>query len=111
MDIQKIEKAERIDALCRAASLLSIMLGAFVFGAAVNPLESVSVPPAVVAFVAVVIGSYGVSRGGIIGMIIFAVGNVLVGSAMLGGMIPAWAGALGMLVAIPGLAYRIIRPD
>ncbi|WP_426811682.1 hypothetical protein ABOC32_29050 (plasmid) [Pseudomonas sp. WOUb67] len=95
----------------RAASLLSIMLGAFIFGAGANPLASFSFPPFIVAFAAVCVGAFGLLRGGLIGMLIFAIGNALVGSLMLGGMIPHWLFALGVLVAMPGIAYRIFCPE
>ena len=110
MDTPKSEKIEPLDMLIRALSLLSIMLGAFIFGAGANPLAFVSVPSTVAIFVAVCAGSYGLFHRGFTGLLIFAGGNTLLGSAILGGMIPVWVYALGVPVAMAGIAYRIFRP-
>lgn len=94
----------------RAVSLCSIMLGALIFGAGANLLAMANIPPAVATGVAVFVSFAGVYRGGIAGMLIFVLGFALLGSTLLGGMIPTWLYALGAPIAIPGIAYRILRP-
>lgn len=98
------------DMFFRAASLLSIMLGAWIFGAGAGAVAQYGVSSAVVSGVGFFIGAWGVYRGGIAGMLLFVVGHVLLGSALMGGMIPNSLFALGVPIAIPGIAYRIIRP-
>ena len=115
MDIQKtdLERTavkDRRDMFLRAASLLSIMLGALIFGAGADPVALIGAPPALAWGVGFFFGACGVYRGGIAGMLIFVGGHVLLGSALMGGMIPNWLYVLGVPMAIPGIAYRIIRP-
>ncbi|WP_031319583.1 hypothetical protein [Pseudomonas tolaasii] len=94
----------------RAASLLSIMLGALIFGAGANPLAMANIPLSIAAGAAVFISFVGVYRGGIGGMLIFALGHALLGSALFGGMISPWLYALAVPIAVPGIAYRILSP-
>lgn len=109
-DLEQAAATDRRDMFFRAASLLSIMLGAWIFGAGADPVAQIGVSPAVASGVGLFIGAWGVYRGGIAGMLLFVVGHVLLGSALMGGLIPNWLYALGVPVAIPGFAYRIIRP-
>lgn len=109
-DLEQAAATDRRDMFFRAASLLSIMLGAWIFGAGADPVALVGVSPAVALGIGFFIGAYGVYRGGIAGMLLFIVGHLLLGSALMGGMIPNWLYALGVPIAIPGIAYRIIRP-
>jgi hypothetical protein len=109
-DLEQAAATDRRDRLLRAASLLLIMLGAWIFGAGADPVALIGVSPAIASGVGFFIGACGVYRGGIAGMLLFVVGHVLLGSALMGGMIPNWLYALGMPIAIPGVAYRIFRP-
>jgi hypothetical protein len=104
------EKADRRELLWRRASLLSIMLGAFIFGAGANPLASIEVPTFWATFVALLASFYGILRGDLAGMTLSALGSVVLGSALVGGMLPNWAFALGVPIAMPGIAYRIYCP-
>lgn len=110
IDLQHAAATDRRDMFFRAASLLSIMLGAWIFGAGSDPVALIGVPPAIASGVGFFIGAFGVYRGGLPGMLVFVIGNVLLGSALMGGMIPDWLYALGMPIAMPGIAYRIFRP-
>ncbi|MDS9770473.1 hypothetical protein [Pseudomonas aeruginosa] len=110
-DLEPAAATDRRDMFFRAASLLSIMLGAWIFGAGADLVALIGVSPAIASGVGFFIGAYGVYRGGIDGMLLFVAGHVLLGSALMGGMIPNWLYALGVPIAIPGMAYRIIRPE
>ncbi len=109
-DLDCAVATDRRDTFFRAVSLLSIMLGAWIFGAGSDPVVLIGVSPAVASGVGFFIGFCGVYRGGLIGMLLFVLGNALLGSALFGSMIPNWLYALGVPIAMPGLAYRIFKP-
>lgn len=105
------ESPVRFECLLKPLSLVSIMLGAFILGAGANLLASTSMSHGIVAGAGFLIGFMGASRGGILGMTLLGFGLVLLGSALAGGLIPDWLYKLGMPIVIPGVAYRIFRPD
>lgn len=105
------ESPVRFEWLLKALSLVSIMLGAFILGAGANLLAATSMSHGLVAGAGFLIGFMGASRGGILGMTLLIFGHVLLGSALGGGLIPDWLYTLGMPVVIPGIAYRIFRPE
>jgi hypothetical protein len=109
-DFEQAAATDRRDIFFRAASLVSIMLGAWIFGAGADPVALIGVSPAVASGVGFFVGACGVYRGGITGMLVYVLGHILLGSALMGGMIPDWLYALAVPIAIPGIAYRIIRP-
>lgn len=99
--------------LYRAASFGSIALGAIILGAGFDPLALLNnpIPLGISILAAICFGSFGLTFGGLKGMILFVLGNILLGSAIFGSAIPSWLYAMGVPVLIPGLAYRIFYPD
>lgn len=98
--------------LYRAASFVSISLGANIFGAGFDPLALLNnpVPLGISILAAICFGAFGLTFGGLKGMILFVLGNILLGSAIFGSAIPSWLYAMGVLVFMPGLVYRIFCP-
>lgn len=105
------ETVGKHEELFRAASLVSIGIGAAIFGAGADPFASLDLPMSIFVIASLFVAALGITLGGLKGMGLFVLGSVLFGSSIIGGSIPTWLFALGVPILVPGIAYRIFRPD
>jgi len=110
----KVEKNE-IDpvdrtGLFRVIELVLIGLGAFVGGAGGIPLSSLHF-----SFGATLVAAISLATLGIIirdgkGLLLFALGNALLGAALFESEIPTWLFAAGVPALMAGIAISIVKP-
>lgn len=93
----------------RAVALLLLGLGGLVAGGAVPGwvLGEVGLPVAAVAGIGAGVAVMGILANGMAGMVIYAVGNAVMGAAWFEGGMPQWAVAMGVPCIMFGLMIRM----
>lgn len=102
-------------ALYRALGLVLIGLGGVGAGSALHLsdwfIAASGFPPSVLAGLGAGIAVFGILIGQLPGMVIFGVGNALMGAAWLEGSAPVWLASVAAPFIIVGIGLRMFNSD
>ena len=101
--------------LYRAVGLLLVGLGSLVVGSTSIPPESFtsiidSLSYGVVVGAVTFLCGIGVIAGGFAGLLIFSIGNAILGLLFFGSVMPVWVSTIGFASIMAGAGLRIFNP-